>query len=111
MVRLKDKPDEYLEASQRSNAANLKLKQKDAKLTMHVKVYAPFRTYYDDDAQSISAVNDTGAFDILPRHHNFMTLVNKCRVVVRSDKGEQFFDISRGIMHVKADQVILFLDV
>jgi F0F1-type ATP synthase epsilon subunit len=78
---------------------------------MHVKVYAPFKVYFDDIATSISAVNDTGPFDILPRHHNFMTLINTCEIVVRTDKGEEKFKITRGIMHVKADDVVVFLDV
>jgi F0F1-type ATP synthase epsilon subunit len=78
---------------------------------MHVKVYAPFKTYVDGIADSISAVNDTGPFDILPRHHNFMTLLNTGDIIVRTDKGEEKVSITRGIMHVKADRVIVFLDV
>lgn len=78
---------------------------------MHVKVYAPFKVYFDGHAQSISAVNDTGPFDVLSRHHNFMTLLSPCDIVVRSEHGEEKIAISRGIMHVKKDEVIVFLDV
>lgn len=79
---------------------------------MHIKVYAPFKTYFDGLAESISAVNDTGPFDILPKHKNFMTLISPCDIVVRTagDKEERI-KINRGIMHVKADEVIVFLDV
>ncbi len=80
-------------------------------VNMRVKVYAPFKVYFDGAAQSISAVNDTGPFDILPRHHNFMTLINTGEVIVRSDQGEEKVPIQRGIMHVKADEVVVFLDV
>lgn len=78
---------------------------------MHVKVYAPFRIYFDGLAQSISAVNDTGPFDILARHHNFMTLLNTGDILVRTENGEEKITVSRGIMHVKADRVVVFLDV
>ncbi|MBA3758563.1 hypothetical protein H0X10_02950 [Candidatus Saccharibacteria bacterium] len=78
---------------------------------MRIKVYAPFKVYFDGLAKSISAVNDTGPFDILPRHHNFMTLINTGDVIVRSDSGEEKIPIVRGIMHVKADEVVVFLDV
>jgi F0F1-type ATP synthase epsilon subunit len=78
---------------------------------MHIKVYAPFKTYYDDIGTSISAVNETGPFDILPQHHNFMTLLNAGDVIVRTDADEKKIPIQRGIMHVKADRVIVFLDV
>lgn len=78
---------------------------------MHVKVYAPFKVYYDDLAESISAVNDTGEFDILPKHHNFMTLISQGEVVVRNGEKEEKIPIHKGIMHVKSDEVIVFLDV
>lgn len=79
--------------------------------TMHVKVYAPFKVYFDGEAESISAVNETGPFDILPKHHNFMTLLDACEVIVRSGGNEEKIPITRGIMHVKADEIIVFLDV
>lgn len=79
--------------------------------SMHVKVYAPFKVYFDGIANSISAVNDTGPFDILPRHHNFMTLLSEGDIIVRSETGEEKISITRGIMHVKADDVVVFLDV
>lgn len=78
---------------------------------MHVKVYAPFKVYFDGMAESISAENATGEFDILPMHHNFMTLLSPCEIVVRYDGKEEKIRVSRGIMHVKADDVVVFLDV
>jgi len=88
------------------------IKVVDGKPIMHIKVYAPYKIYVDEDGYSISAVNDTGAFDILPRHHNFMTLLNPCDIVVHLVRGDvEKIRISRGIMHVKADRVIVFLDV
>lgn len=83
----------------------------NAKPSMHIKVYSPFKVYFDKDGESISAINETGPFDILPRHHNFMTLLNPCDLIVRVNGREQRISISSGIMHVKADQVIVFLDV
>ncbi len=83
----------------------------DGKELMHVKLYSPFRTYYDDDAYSVSAVNRTGPFDILPRHHNFMTLLNDGYITVRSPGGDKKIKISHAIMHVKKDKVTIFLDV
>ncbi|MDB5161350.1 MAG: atpC [Candidatus Saccharibacteria bacterium] len=79
---------------------------------MHVKVYAPFKIYFDGEANSVSATNRTGNFDILPRHKNFMTLLTPCNLVVRKDgKPSLSLPITRGIMHVKADQTTVFLDV
>ena len=80
--------------------------------SMRVKVRSPFRDYYDDQAFSVTAENATGPFDILPKHHNFISLLTPCEVTIRSvDEGDQRIRISGGIMHVKADQVVVFLDV
>jgi F0F1-type ATP synthase epsilon subunit len=79
--------------------------------TMHVKVYAPFKVYFDGEATSISALNDTGNFDILPKHHNFMTLLNTGEIIVRTEGNEEKIKVIRGIMHVKADDVVVFMDV
>lgn len=78
---------------------------------MHVMVHAPYKVYYDGPAQSITAANDTGPFDILPRHHNFMTLLSPCDIIVRHGDAQEKITIQRGVMHVKADEVIVFLDV
>lgn len=80
--------------------------------SMGVVVHSPFRTYYDGPAFSVSAENDTGPFDVLPGHHNFITLLSPCEITLRTlKKGEQKIRISGGIMHVKADLVTIFLDV
>ncbi len=80
--------------------------------SINVKIYSPFKVYFNGPAKSISAENDTGPFDILPKHHNFMTLLNAGEVsVAKTDGGEQKYRIARGVMHVKKNQVIVFLDV
>lgn len=79
---------------------------------MHVKVYAPFKTYFDAEAYSLSAVNGTGPFDILPHHKNFMSLLTPCTITVRAPQKDDFnLKVTRGVMHVKSDRVNVFLDV
>ncbi|HUD07866.1 MAG TPA: hypothetical protein VMQ52_02200 [Candidatus Saccharimonadales bacterium] len=87
------------------------LNQPSAVEQLHVKVHSPFQTYFDRDALSISAVNNTGPFDILPRHHNFITLLNPCELVIHTVDDTLRIRIARGIMHVKANQVTVFLDI
>lgn len=100
-----------VEEKQQKEAKPTSKQQVAANGKMHIKVYAPFKVYFDGEAQSVSAANDTGPFDILAGHHNFMTLLSACEIVVRTDHGEEKVSITRGIMHVKADQVVVFLDV
>jgi len=87
------------------------IKDPAGKPMIHVKVYSPYQNYFDDNAYSISGLNNTGPFDVLPRHHNFITLLNPCVLEVHVTNAIKRIRISRGVMHVKADQVIVFLDV
>ncbi|MBW3569289.1 hypothetical protein KY385_04130 [Candidatus Parcubacteria bacterium] len=97
-----EKPDKKLKkAAKEESDANF----------LNVKIYSPFKVYFDGPAKSVSAENDTGPFDILPRHHNFMTLLNAGEITVRKEDGEQKYRISRGVMHVRDNKAAIFLDV
>lgn len=79
---------------------------------IHVKIYSPSTVYYDDEALSFSAVNDTGPFDILQKHKNFMSLLKPCDIRVHKlDEMDFVLPITRGVLHVKEDKVTVFLDV
>lgn len=79
--------------------------------TMAVRVASPFKVYFDEKAYSLSGENDTGAFDILPRHHDFISLLGACELAIRTRSGTSHVKISGGLMHVQSDQVIVFLNV
>ena len=79
---------------------------------MHVRVQAPYKTYYDGDAKSITAQNDTGEFDILGKHHNFISILSAGDIIIRKpDNEKEKITIQQGVMHVKANEVVVFLDV
>jgi hypothetical protein len=86
-------------------------KDADNKPIMTVKVYAPFKIYYEGDAYSVTALNESGPFDILPRHHNFLCMLLPCDLIIKTPNGNQTIRIARALMHVKADRVVVFLDV
>lgn len=105
-------PSSRGEREQLKAAADFARSEDSKDKAMHVKVYSPFRNYYDGHALSVSAVNGTGPFDILPKHHNFISLLSPCDLIVRTVReGAKKIIISGGVMHVKADQVVVFLDV
>jgi F0F1-type ATP synthase epsilon subunit len=76
-----------------------------------VKVYAPFQIYFEGTAYSVSAVNETGPFDILPRHHNFLCMLVPCDLLIKTLTGDKTVKIARAFMHVKPDKVTVFVDV
>lgn len=83
----------------------------NGKPTIAVKVYAPFKVYFEGDAYSVSAVNATGPFDVLPHHHNFLCMLVPCTLQIQTPGGPQSIKLNRALMHVKADRVVVFVDV
>ena len=77
----------------------------------NVKVYSPFRVYFDESAYSVSAENGTGPFDILPGHKNFLSLLKPGILVIRNRRGTEEIEIERAVMHVFDNEVMVFLDV
>ncbi len=83
----------------------------DGRPIMAVKVYAPFRVYFEGDAYSITAVNETGPFDVLPHHHNFLCMLVPCDLIIKTESETKTIRISRALMHVKSEKVTVFVDV
>lgn len=86
-------------------------KDQAAQPTMRVKIQSAFQLFFDGEAYSVSAENGVGPFDILPHHHNFLSILKPCTLYVRTPQGAKQMHISRGLMHVKAEQVVVFVDV
>ena len=76
-----------------------------------VKVYAPFKVYYEGDCFSLSAINATGPFDVLPHHHNFLCMLVPSDLKIETPQGPRLIKVNRALMHVKAEKVTVFMDV
>lgn len=108
----KDEDVQNANTEQADPTSNAILKQKPKPKQIVVKMYSPFKTLFEDDAKSISALNDTGEFDVLAGHHNFITMLRPCEVSIQlPDDSFKKFPIARGLMHVRDNRVIVFLDV
>ena len=72
---------------------------------------APFQVYYEGPAKVVSAANKVGKFDVLPGHADFFSVMNPGEVVIETEKGPVNFDISNGIISVRDDEVMLFVNM
>ncbi|NTV31607.1 hypothetical protein HGA91_06545 [candidate division WWE3 bacterium] len=63
---------------------------------------------YDGPATSVTCLNDTGPFDILPFHVNFISLIQD-RVVIQPPDGKSIeFTIGKGIIKTSHNKVTIF---
>lgn len=80
--------------------------------TLTVIARAPFHIYYEGPAQTVSAVNRVGAFDILPSHADFFSILEPGEVSIDTGAEEPIiFTIHNGIVAVRNDEVMLFVNI
>ncbi len=85
----------------------------DAQLTVVAR--SPFHVYYEGPAIVVSATNSVGRFDILPGHADFfsMLITDEVAIETTDDQSKEpvVFKISNGIITVRDDQVMLFVNM
>ena len=79
---------------------------------LKVQARAPFQVYFEGEALVVTATNTVGRFDILPGHANFFSVINPdSEVIIRTEKEDTRINVSNGILSVKDNEVLLFLDI
>ena len=80
--------------------------------TLSVIARAPFELYFEGPAKVVSASNKVGPFDILPGHADFFSMLLPGDVIVEPLDGEPVtFSISNGIITVRDDEALLFVNM
>lgn len=72
---------------------------------------APFHIYYEGGAQAVSAANKVGNFDILPGHADFFSVLIPGEVIIETGADPINFTITNGIVAVRDDEVMLFVNM
>lgn len=78
---------------------------------LKVVARAPFQIYYEGDARAVTATNKVGKFDILPGHADFFSLLNSGEVIIETDNEDITIPVSNGIVCVRDDEVLMFLNI
>ena len=79
--------------------------------SLTVQVLSPQKTLYSGSAQALTSFNQTGRFDILPQHANFICII-KDKIILHLAKGQsKQIDVQQGILHCQANQVRIFIGV
>lgn len=80
---------------------------------LNVIARAPFKVYYEGEAESVTATNKVGRFDVLPGHADFFSVLKPGEIVIEltEDKDPVTFMITNGIVTVRDDEVMLFVNM
>lgn len=85
--------------------------KKDADVELKVTARAPFHIYYEGPADAVTATNKVGQFDILPNHADFFSILSPGEVLIETKDKSIDFDISNGIIAVRDNEVMLFVNM
>ena len=59
----------------------------------------------------MTATNRVGTFDVLPGHADFFSMIEACEITIDTHKDPVVFSVTNGIMTVRDNQVMLFVNM
>lgn len=78
---------------------------------LNVIARGPFKIYYEGTAESVTATNKVGLFDILPEHTDFFSILSPGEVIIETGTNTINFNINNGIITVRDNEVMLFVNM
>ena len=89
----------------------MKHPKNDPNAKLSVIARAPFHIYYEGAANIVSAANQVGKFDVLPGHADFFSVMSPGDVQIATDTETITFPTTGGIIGVRNDEVMLFVNM
>lgn len=78
---------------------------------LNVIARSPFELYYEGESSAISASNRIGAFDVLPGHADFFSMLVPGEVIIQTENGPIKIDAQSGIITVRGNQAYIFINM
>lgn len=68
-------------------------------------------TLFDGSVESVSSINEIGAFDILPEHEQFVSAISQFIIARTGKNSEKRWNIDAGIIRVKENTIEIYLGI
>lgn len=78
---------------------------------IHVMVRNRKQLLFEGDVKAVTSKNDTGVFDILPEHSNFISVLKESITLHKMDGTEQKIALNNGVIKVKDSGVRIYIDL
>lgn len=77
--------------------------------SLHVRILSPGQTLFEGEGTAVSSKNMQGAFDILPEHANFITIIENFPIVIRTQgQKPQSFEFPIAIIYAHQNNVDIY---
>lgn len=87
------------------------MEKDEKKEKLYVKVMTPESILWEGKADAVSSENESGPFDILPEHANFLSLITNKPVIVHRGERDRKFDFDQSVIHVENDVVSVYANI
>jgi F0F1-type ATP synthase epsilon subunit len=87
------------------------MKESETPGKLKVIARGPFNLYYDGEAEAVTATNKVGKFDILPEHADFFSILSPGEIIIETAKDPIAFNVSNGIVTVRDNEVMIFVNI
>jgi F0F1-type ATP synthase epsilon subunit len=78
---------------------------------LRVEVRSRQGLVFEGDLYAVSSYNTKGLFDVLPRHTNFISMIQKKVTLRQLDGRTDEIGVENGVMMVENNKVMVFLGV
>lgn len=79
--------------------------------TLLIEVKSPEKIFFEGEVKAISSFNESGRFDVLPQHANFISIIREFLIIYDKAGAKQEIKIDRGVLKVTANKVQVFLGI
>lgn len=78
---------------------------------MKIEIITPDKKVYEGDIKSVRVPGKKGSFQVLKDHAPIISTLEEGKVIMVEQEGEEkIFEISSGVIEVKANKIILLAD-
>lgn len=77
-------------------------------LPLSVEINSPEKIIWEGKAASISSINSSGPFDILPMHANFITIIENQTIKIDIGNKLEEFTYSNAIVYASKNKVLIY---
>ena len=83
----------------------------DLTAKLNVIARSPFELYYEGESTAVSASNRVGAFDVLPGHADFFSMLVPGEVIIQTNDEPIKIDAKSGIIAIRNNQAYIFINM
>ncbi len=78
---------------------------------MYLEIVTPDNKIYTGEVKLVQVPGTDGSFEVLKNHAPIISTLNAGKVkIVEEDDSEKFFDISKGVIEVNRNKIILLAE-